>query len=135
MKKLITTAFLLVAAFNTYAGNNSLQVSDIQAGTAPNGVPIVTGVATNTSNAPVKTAFVQFNLYDAEDNLVGNTVADAMNNTLLSSMLRSGSSIFEACDVGSEGHSPSRLHMPHRNWESVRAKLFLQHKLQNLLST
>lgn len=78
MKKILATAFLL-AASSAYAGSNSLQVSALQVGTEPTGVQFVTGVATNTSNAPIKSAFVQFNLYDAQNNLVGNTVANGIN--------------------------------------------------------
>jgi hypothetical protein len=79
MKKFLATAFALVTAANAYAGNAGLQVSGLQVGTEPTGVRFVTGVATNTTNAPIKSAFVQFNLYDAQDNLVGNTIANGVN--------------------------------------------------------
>lgn len=77
MKKAITITVLLTAALNAYAGVNALQISDLQVGRdAGTGVEIVTGVATNTSDAPVKSAFVHFNLYDAQGDLVGNTIAN-----------------------------------------------------------
>ena len=76
MKKVLATAFLLAAAFGAYAGNNALRISDLHVGSEPSGVSVVTGVATNTSNAPIKSAFVHFNLYDAQNNLVGNAIAN-----------------------------------------------------------
>lgn len=79
MKKLIATTLLLllVAAFNAHAGSNALRISDLQVGQdTVTGFPVVTGVATNTSNAAVKSAFVRFNLYDAQNNLIGNTIAN-----------------------------------------------------------
>lgn len=79
MKKVLATALLLAAAFNAHAGNNALQISDLQVSTEPNGIQFVTGAATNTSNAPIKSAFVRFNLYDAQNNLVGNTIANGEN--------------------------------------------------------
>ncbi|VVD71802.1 hypothetical protein PEP31012_00644 [Pandoraea eparura] len=44
-----------------------------------NGFPAIVGIATNTGNALVRDAFVKFNLYDAQGNIVGNTIAHGQN--------------------------------------------------------
>ena len=79
MKKILAIALLLATASSAYAGGSSLQVSGLQVGAEPTGVQFVTGIATNTSDAPIKSAFVHFNLYDAQNNLVGNTIANGNN--------------------------------------------------------
>lgn len=76
MKKLLATVFSLAATVTAYAGNNGLQISDLEVGVESTGIQAVTGVATNTSNATIKSAFIRFNLYDAQNNIIGNTIAD-----------------------------------------------------------
>ncbi len=81
MKKFLVVLFTIISA-NTFAAgpqSSRIAVSDLQAARNEYGLPIIKGIATNTSNTVAKEIFVKFNLYDQQGNLVGNTIAHASN--------------------------------------------------------
>lgn len=73
MRKTLAVAaiFLSTAASADYRVN----ISELHTGTAPAGYPAVMGLARNTTNGSLSAVFVKFKLYDADGNVVGNTVA------------------------------------------------------------
>lgn len=73
-------AFLIATAHaQADANQQALVISDMHSMQDENGIPAIVGLATNSSGAPIGKAFIKFNLYDAQGNLVGNTIATASN--------------------------------------------------------
>lgn len=70
---------LMTAAKAPMAQQDVLMVRSINAVREVNGLPVITGIAVNQSPKAIKNAFIRFNLYDAENILVGNTIAHASN--------------------------------------------------------
>ena len=83
MRKTIAAALcaLLLAAAHAQGGANqqALVITDMDSIQDENGYPAIVGLATNDSGAPIRDAFIRFNLHDAQGNLVGNTIAKASN--------------------------------------------------------
>ncbi|AET95281.1 hypothetical protein BSFA1_80220 (plasmid) [Burkholderia sp. SFA1] len=69
---------LAVLSAPAFAAESALDVTDdlrVVAGQSPYGS--LTGTATNTSDKVIARATIQFNLYDENNNLVGNAIAQA----------------------------------------------------------
>jgi hypothetical protein len=81
-KSIITLSlFLAGTALHAQGLENFLAIRDTSVINDPDaaGLPTVTGIATNTSNEVIKSAFIHINLLDAQDVLVGNTIAMGQN--------------------------------------------------------
>ncbi|MFM0450062.1 FxLYD domain-containing protein [Paraburkholderia nemoris] len=83
MKKLIAliacAAAFGSAAAQTVSGPGNLSVVQTEVVRGANGFPVIVGVVSNTGATIVHDAFVKFNLYDAQGNIVGNTIAHGQN--------------------------------------------------------
>lgn len=81
MRKYICTVIASLAiSFSAFAVENRIEVSQLSAGPNPvtNGnTYVITGTATNMTDKAIKSAFITFNLYDEQGNLVGNAIATA----------------------------------------------------------
>lgn len=77
MMKNVFAAGMVVVAFAAQAqSTEQLAFSDLQTRAAgPNGGTAIVGVAVNTTAKTLTTVFVTFNLYDAQNSLVGNAFA------------------------------------------------------------
>ena len=73
MRKIIA-AFALLLSTVTIA-EDRISISGLQVAQAAAGYPAVLGIAHNNTNATIANVFVKFKLYDAEGNVVGNTIA------------------------------------------------------------
>lgn len=73
--------FLAGTALHAQGLENFLAIKDVSVISDPDaaGLPAVTGIATNTSNEVIKSAFININLLDAQDAVVGNTIAMGRN--------------------------------------------------------
>ena len=83
MKAIYALAVAACMALSTavFANEQSgVEVGNLQAiaGPAPS-ISYITGTATNTRGQPLKSVFFHFNLYDANNALVGNAIANANN--------------------------------------------------------
>ncbi|WP_304791027.1 FxLYD domain-containing protein [Aquabacterium sp.] len=79
LKKWITASALVMGAMGAMAqSNESLQIRSLE---VIAGAPTssFTGEARNTAGRVIKEAVIQFNLYDAQGNLVGNAETRASN--------------------------------------------------------
>jgi len=81
MKRLITLAaglFITCSALAQESGN--VQVTNLRIIPGPTEqAGYVEGIATNTTNKVLNMVIVEFNLYDTQNNQVGNTLAVAQN--------------------------------------------------------
>ena len=73
MRKILAIAALLITT--AVISEDRVTLSNIHAGTAPEGYNAVMGMAHNNTNAPLGSVFVKFKLYDAAGNVIGNTIA------------------------------------------------------------
>jgi len=74
---LCAIGFTFAQAEDTTDGR--LVVSGAQSILNVNGLPAIVGVAINQSETVLKNAFVQFNLFNAQGNQIGNTIAHVTN--------------------------------------------------------
>ncbi len=83
MKSLLKAALVITAlCFSPLAACDdtpNIPITDLQVDTAETGSPVIKGMATNRTGKLVKNIFVNFNLYDANGVVVGNTIASATN--------------------------------------------------------
>lgn len=76
MKKALLVAGLLFSSFSYASGHSDrVQVSEMEV-VDNAGIPTVTGLAKNISDAPIKHLFVKFKLY-RNGEVVGNTIDQA----------------------------------------------------------
>lgn len=77
MKRIvIAVVSIAFAVGSVFAGNKTIEVSDLHA-TATGSIQSINGIAQSTGGKIIKTAFLEFNLYDAQGNLVDNTITMA----------------------------------------------------------
>ena len=83
MKAIYALAVAACMALSTAVIANEqsgVEVGNLQAIAGPGaGVSYITGTATNIKGQPLSHVFVHFNLYDANNALVGNSIANANN--------------------------------------------------------
>jgi hypothetical protein len=83
LKKLIAVILCAVAfggaTAQTVSGPGNVSVIESEVVRGANGFPAIVGVVANTGAAVVHDAFVKFNLYDSQGNIVGNTIAHGRN--------------------------------------------------------
>jgi hypothetical protein len=81
MKKIYALAACMVFSLAAMADEQSpVAVSNLQAVAGPiPSISYITGTATNTKGKPIEAVFLYFNLYDSNDALVGNAIANASN--------------------------------------------------------
>lgn len=76
MKKFVQVALTIgvfLLCFNVaHADSPDMPVSQMQITTGLGNSPEITGFVTNNTGKLVKTAFIRFNLYDAQGTLIGN---------------------------------------------------------------
>jgi hypothetical protein len=73
MRKILALAAILLST--VAIAEDRVSVSGLQVTKAAAGYPAVQGIAHNNTNATIANVFVKFKLYDAEGNVVGNTIA------------------------------------------------------------
>lgn len=79
-KHIVALMTFLAMSAPLLAMSNPIDVSQLQAEPNPatNGITyVITGMATNLTDKAIKTAFIKFNLYDEQGNLVGNAITMA----------------------------------------------------------
>lgn len=72
-RKWLVLISLTLLLGNARAESSGIGIVDLQSSRDDNGVPVISGVAVNQTGKLVKTAFVNFNLYDDQGNVVGST--------------------------------------------------------------
>ncbi|MDT3268722.1 FxLYD domain-containing protein [Pseudomonas amygdali pv. morsprunorum] len=81
MKKIYALAACIMFSAAAIADDQSpVTVANLQAAPGPTpSISYITGTATNTKQKALGNVFVHFNLYDANNALVGNAIATASN--------------------------------------------------------